>query len=50
MRRLLVPAEAVNDDGLFLDDMPFADLAAASPVETRLSHHFTDAWFETAGV
>ncbi|MSR07511.1 MAG: DUF512 domain-containing protein [Gemmatimonadetes bacterium] len=46
----LLPAEAVNDDGLFLDDMSFADVAAASPMETRLSHHFTDALFETAGV
>jgi len=46
----LLPAEAVNDDGLFLDDLPFTTLVSASPVEPRLSYHFTDALFEPAGV
>jgi len=46
----LLPAEAVNDDGLFLDDLSFTELAAASPMEARLSYHFTDALLETASV
>lgn len=46
----LLPAEAVNDDGLFLDDLPFAELAAATPIEIRLSYHFSDAFLEPAGV
>ncbi|HET9150438.1 MAG TPA: DUF512 domain-containing protein [Gemmatimonadales bacterium] len=40
---VLLPGEAVNDDGLFMDDMRFADLAAASGVEVRLSKRFSDA-------
>jgi putative radical SAM enzyme (TIGR03279 family) len=39
----LLPAEAVNDDGLFLDDMAFRDLAARMPADVRLSHDFSDA-------
>jgi putative radical SAM enzyme (TIGR03279 family) len=39
----LLPAEAVNDDGVFIDDLHVHDLAAASPVEVRLSHDFADA-------
>lgn len=46
----LIPAEAVNDDGLFLDNLSFAELSTTSPVELRLSYHFTDALVETAGV
>ena len=39
----LLPAEAVNDDGLFLDDVDVHDLAAAAPVDIRLSYDFADA-------
>jgi len=39
----LLPAEAVNDDGLFVDDVSLAALAAAAPVPVALSYHFTDA-------
>jgi putative radical SAM enzyme (TIGR03279 family) len=39
----LLPAEAVNDDGLFLDDVDVHDLAATAPVEVRLSYDFADA-------
>jgi putative radical SAM enzyme (TIGR03279 family) len=37
----LLPAEAVNDDGVFIDDLHVHDLAA--PVEVRLSYDFADA-------
>ena len=40
---VLLPAEAVNDDGNFLDDMAFADLQRAVDTPLLLSHHFTDA-------
>lgn len=39
----LLPAEAVNEDGVFVDDVSLADVAAAAPVPVRLSYHFTDA-------
>jgi len=39
----LLPAEAVNDDGVFVDDVSFAAVAAAAPMPVRLSYHFTDA-------
>ncbi|HXY20046.1 MAG TPA: DUF512 domain-containing protein [Gemmatimonadales bacterium] len=39
----LLPAEAVNDDGLFVDDVSLASLVAAAPVPVVLSYHFTDA-------
>ena len=39
----LLPAEAINDDGLFLDDLRLEDLQAALPMEIRVSHCFTDA-------
>lgn len=39
----LLPAEAVNEDGIFVDDVPFAALEAAAPMAVRLSYHFTDA-------
>ncbi len=39
----LLPAEAVNDDGVFVDDLSLAELEAGSPVPVRLSYHFTDA-------
>jgi hypothetical protein len=33
----------VNDDGVFVDDVSFAAVAAAAPMPVRLSYHFTDA-------
>ena len=39
----LLPAEAVNDDGLFVDDVSLASIVAAAPVPVVLSYHFTDA-------
>lgn len=39
----LLPAEAVNDDGVFLDDLRFDELARTTPVRVRLSHDFADA-------
>lgn len=38
----LIPAEAVNDRGRFLDDMSVDDLAAAVPPVIRLSYDFAD--------
>jgi len=38
----LLPAEAVNDDGLFIDDLSFAALQASVPCELRLSYDFGD--------
>ena len=39
----LLPAEAVNDDLLFMDDVAAHDLAARLPMAVRLSHDFADA-------
>jgi putative radical SAM enzyme (TIGR03279 family) len=39
----LLPAESVNEDGIFVDDVPLASLVAAAPVPVLLSYHFTDA-------
>ena len=39
----LLPGEAVNDDGLFIDNLDVAELARALPVEIRLSKDFADA-------
>jgi len=39
----LLPAEAVNDDGIFVDDLPLATLVAHAPAPVLLSYHFTDA-------
>jgi putative radical SAM enzyme (TIGR03279 family) len=39
----LLPAEAVNDDGLFMDDVPAERLAARVPMPIRLSYDFADA-------
>jgi putative radical SAM enzyme (TIGR03279 family) len=39
----LLPAEAVNDDGLFMDDLSLEALQAAVPCAIRLSHDFGDA-------
>lgn len=46
----LLPAEAVNDRGVFLDDVAFSDLQLSVPMELRLSYHFADALAEGAGV
>jgi len=39
----LVPAESVNDDLLFMDDMAAHDLASRVPMPVRLSYDFADA-------
>jgi hypothetical protein len=39
----LLPGESVNDDGLFMDSMRLDLLAAAVPMELRLSYDFVDA-------
>jgi putative radical SAM enzyme (TIGR03279 family) len=39
----LLPGEAVNDDGLFIDSMSLEQLAAQVPFELRLSKDFIDA-------
>lgn len=39
----LVPAESVNDDLLFMDDMGAHDLASRVPMPVRLSYDFADA-------
>jgi len=40
---VLLPAESVNDDLLFMDDLEAHDLAAQLPVPVRLSYDFVDA-------
>jgi putative radical SAM enzyme (TIGR03279 family) len=40
---VLIPAESLNDDGLFMDDMTLSDLQASVPVRIRPSYCFTDA-------
>jgi NifB/MoaA-like Fe-S oxidoreductase len=40
---VLIPGEAVNDNGLFMDDMPFLELGAGQRAELRLSKRFSDA-------
>lgn len=42
----LLPGEAVNDAGLFIDSMSVDDLASAVPVEIRFSRTFVDALHE----
>jgi len=39
----LLPGEAINDDGLFMDSMSFDLLSAGVPMELRLSKDFIDA-------
>ena len=39
----LLPGESVNDDGLFIDGLSAALLAATSPMEIRFSKDFADA-------
>ena len=42
----LLPAESVNDDLLFMDDLAAQALAAALPMPVRLSYDFADALVE----
>ena len=42
----LLPGEAVNDDGLFIDSMSVATLAADAPMPIRISKTFVDALTE----
>jgi hypothetical protein len=44
----LLPGEAINDDGLFIDSMRLELLAAGVPMELRLSKDFVDALQEPA--
>jgi len=39
----LLPAESVNDDLLFMDDLEAHDLASQLPMPIRLSYDFADA-------
>jgi NifB/MoaA-like Fe-S oxidoreductase len=39
----LLPGEAINDDGLFMDNMSLDLLSAGVPMELRLSKDFIDA-------
>jgi NifB/MoaA-like Fe-S oxidoreductase len=39
----LLPAESVNEDGKFVDDVLLADLEREAPMPVLLSYHFTDA-------
>ena len=39
----LLPGEALNDDHLFIDNMPLTELVAAVPMPIRLSKYFVDA-------
>jgi NifB/MoaA-like Fe-S oxidoreductase len=39
---VLMPAETINDSGVFLDDTSFAELSAASPVPLIPSYDFID--------
>ena len=39
----LLPAEAVNEDGVFVDDLGLAEVVAAARAPLKLSYHFTDA-------
>jgi putative radical SAM enzyme (TIGR03279 family) len=38
----LLPAEAINDDGAFLDDLGLQNVAAAVPADVRTSYDFAD--------
>jgi NifB/MoaA-like Fe-S oxidoreductase len=39
----LLPAEAVNDQDRFVDDMPLTAVSGGISTEVLLSYHFTDA-------
>ena len=40
----LIPAEALNEDGVFLDGMFFKEIAETTPMELRASHWLVDAF------
>lgn len=40
---MLLPASAVNDDGIFIDSLSFEELARRAPAPVRLSQDFADA-------
>lgn len=42
----LLPGEAVNDDGLFIDSISLASLASGAPMPVRVSKTFVDALAE----
>ncbi len=42
----LIPAEALNDAGRFVDDMSFSELSSQVGIPVHASHHFTDALAE----
>jgi NifB/MoaA-like Fe-S oxidoreductase len=44
----LLPGEAINDDGLFIDSMSLDLLSAGVPMELRLSKDFVDALHQPA--
>ena len=44
----LLPAEAVNDDGLLIDDYPAETLLRSTTTEVRFSHDFGDALLPTS--
>jgi putative radical SAM enzyme (TIGR03279 family) len=46
----LLPGEAVNDGGLFIDSLPFETLAAEVPMPVRISKTFVDALTEPLAV
>ena len=46
----LLPAEAVNDDLLFMDDLRADEIAADLPMPIRLSYDFVDALSDEAAV
>ena len=42
----LLPGDAVNDDGLFIDSISLASVASGAPMPVRLSKTFVDALAE----
>jgi putative radical SAM enzyme (TIGR03279 family) len=44
----LLPGEAVNDDGLFIDNLELDELSASLPIEIRVSRDFADALAQPA--
>jgi putative radical SAM enzyme (TIGR03279 family) len=46
----LLPGEAINDDGLFIDGVPLESVQASTPLEIRASRDFVDALQEPVSV
>jgi len=42
----LLPAESVNEDGIFVDEVSLASIEATAPMSVALSYHFTDTLAE----